>query len=196
MSAPTTSAAPSRTWTWQRIAAVIGSAAVALGTAFGVWFVGLDPLWAVATVLAVGPVVVVLATVGVHDDAPWEPPARETPRGVRITVAILEEALFACDRLARPTPLRQLRAMAIAERDDLLARSTLVRRMRALLVAELQARGLDATNRTHDHAVITLLGADALTILQPNNDTPVTTIAIERCLDAVERLGTEPQRSR
>jgi len=169
---------------------------VAIGAAFGVWFAGLDPLWAIATVLAVGPVVVVLATVGVHDDAPWDPPSRETPRGVRITVAILEESLLACDRLARPTTLRQLRAMAIAERDDLLARSTLVRRMRALLVAELHARGLDATNRAHDHAVMTLLGADALTILQPNNDTPVTTAAIERCLDAVERLGTEPQRSR
>lgn len=196
MSAPTTAVAPSRTWTWQRIAVVIGSAAVAIGAAFGVWFAGLDPLWAVATVLVVGPVVVVLATVGTDDDAPWEPPARETPRGVRITVAILEESLLACDRLARPSTLRQLRALAIVERNDRLARLALVRRMRALLVTELHAHGLDATHRTHDDAMIALLGPDAFTILQPNDDTPVTTAAIERCLDAVERLGTEPPRSR
>lgn len=180
----------------RRIAIVIASALVAIGAAFGVWFVGLDPWWAVATVLAVGPVVALLATVGADDDAPWEPLARETPRGVRITVAILEESLSACDRLARPTMLRQLRAIAIAERDDLLARSTLLRRLRALLVSELHARGLDATDRTHDHAVVALLGADAFSILQPNYDPRVTSAAIERCLDAVEQLGPEPHGSR
>jgi hypothetical protein len=180
----------------RRLAIVIGSAAAAGGAAFGVWFVGLDPLWAIATVLVVGPVAAALATVSADDEAAWQPPVRETPRGTRITVAILEESLLACDRLARPTAVRQLRALAIAERDDLLARSTLMRRLRALLVAELRARGLDAINRSHDNAVVALLGPDAFTILQPNGDHPVTTAALTRCLDAVERLGTEPSRSR
>jgi len=191
-----TSVNQSRAWSGRRITIVVGSAAVAIVAGLGVWFVGLDLLWAIATVLVVGPVAAVLATLGAADEASWQPPARETPRGIRITVAILEESLLACDRLARPTAVRQLRALAIAERDDLLARSTLMRRLRALLVAELRARGLDATDRTHDQAVVALLGPDAFTILQPNNDTPITAAAITRCLDAVEQLGPEPHGSR
>jgi hypothetical protein len=67
--------------------------------------------------------------------------------------------------------------------------------MRALLVTELLARGLNAAAQTDEDAVVALLGPDVLTILQPHDANPVTTAAITRCLDAVERLGTESPRS-
>ncbi len=162
-------------------------AVIAAASAYGVWFLGFDPFWAVATVLAVGPVAAALATVKLEEEAPWDLPAGDTPRGIRITVAILEQSLAACDRLARPLALRRMRALLIPEREDRLARTTLMRRTRALLVAELQHRGVDSED---NDAVEKLLGPDALTILQPNVRHPVTPAAIERCLDTVELLGT------
>ena len=77
--------------------------------------------------------------------------------------------------------------------DDRLARTTLVRRMRELLTAELHHRGLESANRSDD-IIVALLGPDALTILQPNDSNPVTTAAIARCLDALERLATRAGR--
>ncbi len=162
-------------------------AVAAAASAYGVWFLGFDPFWAVATVIVVGPVAAALATVKLEEEAPWELPASETPRGIRITVAILEQSLAACDRLARPPALRRLRASLIAEREDRVARTTLLRRTRALLLTELQHRGLDPEDNV---VVAKLLGPDALAILQPNDGKPVTPATIERCLDAVERLGT------
>lgn len=170
-------------------------AVAAVGAVFVVWFVGFDVFWAVAAVLAVGPVIGVIATLTFDEPAPWEPRARETPRGTRLAVAVSEQSLAACDRLARPTAVRRMRALLIPERDDRLARATIVRQMRALLIVALHDRGLAPADRSDD-AVVALLGLDALTILQPNDSNPVTTAAIARCLDAVERLGTEIQGSR
>jgi hypothetical protein len=177
------------------MARVAVGAAAAVLAAFGVWFVGFDEFWAVATVLAVSAVGALLAKFRLDDDVPWDPPGRETPRGVRLAVALIEGALAACDRLASPTAVRRARAVVITERDDRLARTTVVRRMRELLTAELHHRGLDPADRTDD-AVVALVGPDALTILQPNDSNPVTTAAIARCLDALERLATETQGSR
>jgi hypothetical protein len=178
-----------------RFWAVLGVAIVtAVVTAVGVWYMGLDSFWAIAAVLAVGPVGAFLASLGFEDDAPWDPPRRETPRGVRLVMATMERSLAACDRLARPTLVRRLQAVLFSERDDRLARLTILRRMRALLVTELQARGLDPAKATDEDAVVALLGPDALTILQPHDANPVTTAAITRCLDAVEHLGTESPR--
>lgn len=169
---------------------------IATCVAYVVWFMGLDPYWAAASVLAVGPVAAVLAGLGFEDeDAPWDPPARETPRGSRITVAIIEESLAACERLARPSALRRVRAFLTPERDDRLARTTVVRRMRALLLAELHNTKLDPLNDLHHEAIAARLGRDAITILQPTESNPVTTAAIARCLDVVEQLGGEPQKS-
>lgn len=164
---------------------------VSVLSAFAVWFAGFDTLWAIATVLAFGAVGVVLSTLKFEEQSSWDPPGRETPRGIRLTLPMMEEALAACDRLARPSPARRFLAVLINERDDRLARGTLVRQMRALLAGELRARGLDAT-RLQDEALVALLGADALAVFQPNDDNPLTTTAIENCLDAVERLTTEP----
>jgi len=169
------------------VAAVIAAVAV--------WFAGFDPFWAIATVLAVGPVGAFLASLAFEDDASWDPPRRETPRGIRLVMATMERSLAACDRLARPPVVQRLQAVLFSERDDRLARATIVRRMRALLVTELQASGLDPAKRTDETAVVALLGPDALTILQPHDANPVTTAAITRCLDAVERLGAESPRS-
>jgi hypothetical protein len=177
-----------RITTW-RIAV---GAVIAGASAYGVWFLGFDPFWAVATVLAVAPVVALLATLKLEEEAPWDPSAGETPRGIRITVAILEQSLAACDRLARLPALRRLRALFIPEREDRLARATLVRRTRALLVAELRTRNIDPEDNV---AVMKLLGPDALAILQPQDNAPVTPAAIERCLDAVEQLGTHSKGS-
>jgi hypothetical protein len=186
---PPSQATASRRLTAYRVAL---GAVIAPASAYGVWFLGFDPFWAVATVLAVGPVAAALATVKLEEEAPWDLPAGETPRGIRITVAILEQSLAACDRLARPLALRRLRALLISEREDRLARATLVRRTRALLVTELQHRGVDPED---NDAVARLLGPDALAILQPNDGNPVTPATIERCLDAVELLGTHTQGS-
>ena len=174
---------------------VAGIAIAAVGAAWVVWFLGLNPLWAVATVLAVGPVGAALTTLKFEEDATWDPPEPETARGSRIAMATIEQSLAACDRLARPTAVRQLRAIVISEREDRLARPTAVRRMRALLAAELHERGVDPANASHEHTIVTLLGPDALPVLQPNESTPVTAGAIERCLDAVERPSTKPNSS-
>ena len=101
---------------------------------------------------------------------------------------MMEESLAACDRLARPAITRPLRVLLTNEREDRLARGTLTRQMRALLLAELRAQGLAPTHQT-DEAVVALLGPDALTVLQPNDNTPITSAAIARCLDAIERVN-------
>ncbi len=164
-------------------------AVMAFGAAFIVWFVGFDALWAMAAVLAVGPVGALLATRRLEDDAPWDPPGRETPRSTRLTVTTIERSLAACDRFARPPAIRRLQALLFAERDDRLARLTVLRRVRASLVAELHDRGVDPGDGS-DEAVALLLGPDARGILQPHVDHPITAAAVERCLDAVWRLGT------
>ncbi len=182
-----------RSWTVRfAIGGVLVAAVVA---AVAVWIAGFDVYWAMATVLAVGPVGAFLASLAFEDDAPWDPPRRETPRGVRLVMATMERSLAACDRLARPTFVRRMQAVLFSERDDRLARGTIIRRMRALLVTELQIRGLDPAKATDEDAVVALLGRDVLTILQPHDANPVTTDTITRCLDAVERLGTESPRS-
>jgi hypothetical protein len=68
--------------------------------------------------------------------------------------------------------------------------------MSALLNAELQERGLDASDPSHNEAIVALFGADAIAILRPNDGTPVTMAAIESCLEALERLSTDTQGSR
>ncbi len=182
-----------RSWTVRfAIAGVLAAAVVA---AVAVWFAGFDIFWAIATVLAVGPVAALLASLAFEDDAPWDPPRRETPRGVRLVMATMERSLAACDRLARPMAVRRMQSVLFNERDDRLARLTMLRRMRTLLVTELQARGLNPAKATDEDAVVALLGPDALTILQPHDTNPVTTAAITRCLDAVERLGTDSPKS-
>lgn len=163
--------------------------------ACGVWFAGFDAYWAVTAALALGPVGAVIAILVFDEQVPWEPPARETPRGTRLTVSMLESSLAACDRLARPTVMRRVRALPTAERDDRLARLTVVRQMRALLIAELKGRGLDPDNCSEE-GVVALLGSDALPLLAPHDDDAVTTTAIGRCLDAVERLATVTPGSR
>jgi hypothetical protein len=167
-------------------------AATAIGGALLVWFFGFDPLWSVAAVLAVGPAASVIAGLAFDESTPWERAAREVPRHTRLTVANIEASLAACDRLARPPIMRSMGALVMTERDDRAARLAIIRRMRDLLVAELAARGLDATDSS---AVAALLGPDALTVLEPNEDTPVTAAAIARCLDRIERLDTATQGS-
>lgn len=162
-------------------------AAVCAGAAFAVWFAGFDASWAIATVLALGAPVAVLATLRVVEHASWDPPAREAPRGIRLVIPTIEESLAACDRLAGSSVTRRIRALLSNERDDRLARATITRRLRALLTAELRVRGITTVHEPAD-AVAQLLGPDALTVLQPNDDDPVTTAAIASCLDAVERL--------
>lgn len=174
----------------QRIAMGVAVFAAAATGVFVAWFLGLDWLWAIAMVMAIGSVGLVLATMTSEEPPTWDPPGRETPRGIRLAIPMMEESLAACDRLARPLMARHMRAVVIEERDDRLARGRMVRQMRALLVAELRTRGVDPAVGPDD-AVVTLLGSDALTILDPNDDNPVTTTAIVNCLDAVERLQTE-----
>ncbi len=177
-----------------RMRVVIG-VALAVCAAAGVWFLGLDPVWAVATVVAIASVGALLATLRFEEDVPWEPPVGEPARGVRLVAATLETSLAACDRLARPAAWRRMRAFLIAEREDRLARTTTVRRMRAILVGALHRRGLDPANRSHDVAILALLGTDAVTILQPTEDNPVTSASIARCLDTIERLDNQTQGS-
>lgn len=175
-----------------RIAAGVSVLAVA---AAAVWFMGFDLYWSVASVLAVVPVVALLATAGLEEDAPWDPPWREAPRGIRLTVAAIERSLDACTRLAGPSAVRHVRAFLHDERNDRLARTTVVRRVRALLIAELSHRGLDAAERRDDDAIVALIGADAHTILRPNDDNPVTAAAIAESLDVIERLSAQPKAS-
>lgn len=156
------------------------------GASVGVWFLGFDGFWAVATLLVITPVVAVLATLALEEEQKWEQPVRETPRGVRITLAILSDSLAACDRLARPALMRRIRALIVAERDDRLSRSMLMRRMRKLLVEELH-RGLDSAD--HD-SIDTLRDRDVTAILEPDESNPASAATIERCLDAIERNVT------
>lgn len=163
--------------------------------ATAVWFVGFDLYWSVASVLALVPVAALLATAGLEEDVPWDPPWREAPRGIRLTVAAIERSLDACDRLASPAPARQVQAFLHDERNDRLARTAVARRVRALLVAELKQRGLDAANRRDDNAILALIGANAHYILRPNDDNPVTAAAIAESLDVIERLRAQPKGS-
>jgi hypothetical protein len=179
-----------------RVAVRIAAGVVAaLGAAFVVWFVGFDTRWAVAAVLVLGPVGAVLATRTFEEDAPWDPPSRETPRGTRLAVAVLEESLAACDRLARPPVLQRLHRLLSSERDDRQARSTIARQVRVLLLGVLRDRGHDPAHLPDDD-VVALLGADALTVLQQQDGLSVTSAAIARCLDAIERLDTDTRTSR
>lgn len=175
-----------------RISAGLSLLAVAAAV---VWFVGFDLYWSVASVLAVVPVVVLLAIIGLEDDDPWDPLWRESPRGIRLTVAAIERSLDACDRLASPAPARQVHALLHDERNDRLARTVVVRRVRALVVAEFSRCGLDASNQRDDAAILALIGTNAHTIVRPNDDNPVTTAAIAECLDVIERLSAQPKGS-
>ena len=168
-----------------------GAALIAMGGGVIVWFVGFDPLWAVASVIAVGAVGAAVATLRIDENAAWDDPGRGPPPGIRRDVATIAASLAACDRLARPKSVRWMRALLVSDREDRLARSTAMRRMRALLNAELNDRGLDPGDRSGDEAIIALLGPDAIAILHPSDGKPVTAAAIVRCLDAVERLGRE-----
>ena len=168
-------------------------ALAAIGAAFVVWFVGFDVLWAVAAVLIVGPVTAAIATVVFDDTAVWEPPARETPRGIRLEVTTIEQSLAACDRLAAPRAVRRARAVVATERDDREARLMVVRRMRALLLAEVRHHGLDAASAMNDE-VAARFGPEALVILQPHDDAPVRAVDIAQCLETLERLTTDRPR--
>ncbi len=148
-----------------RIAAGVSVLAVA---AAAVWFMGFDVYWSVASVLAVVPIAALLATVGLEEDAPWDPLWRESPRGIRLTIAAIERSLDACDRLASPSAVRHLRTLLHDERDDRLARTTIERRVRALLIA-----------------------TNAHTILRPDDDHPVTAAATAESLDVIERLSAQ-----
>jgi len=148
---------------------VAASTLVAFVAGFIVWFVGFDALWAIAVVLAVGPVVALLASRKLEGDAEWDAPRREIPRTTRLTVTAIEQSLAACNRLARPLVIRRLQALLFPERDDQLAQQTVLRRIRALLAAELR---------------------EDQEILPPHDEHSISTAAIARCLDAVERLGT------
>jgi hypothetical protein len=189
--APSVMNVPLQSWAL-RIAAGLSLLAVA---AAAVWFVGFDLYWSVASVLAVVPVAALLATIGLEEDAPWDPLWRESPRGVRLTVAAIERSLDACDRLARPAAVRQVNALLHDERNDRMARTSIVRRMRALLVAELNHRGLDAASRRDDDATLALIGTNAHNILRPTDDNPVTAAAIAECVDVIERLSAQPKGS-
>lgn len=180
---------PSQSWAL-RIAAGVLVLAVA---AAAVWFLGFDVYWSVASVLAVVPVAALLATAGLEEDTPWDPLWRESPRGIRLTVAAIERSLDACNRLAGPSAVRHVRALLHDERSDRLARSTVVRRVRALLVAELSHRGLDAASRRDESAILALVGTGAHIILRPNEDHPVTATAIAESLDVIERLSRQPK---
>lgn len=150
-----------------RIAAGVSVFAVA---AAAVWLMGFDLYWSVASVLAVIPLAAVLATAGLEEDAPWDPLWRESPRGIRLTIAAIEQSLEACDRLAKnsPSAVRHARALLHDERDDRQARSAIVRRVRALLIA-----------------------TNAHTILRPDDDHPVTAADIAESLDIIERLSAQ-----
>ena len=167
------------------------AALLAVGGAVFAWYIGFDPLWAVAMVMAMGAVGAAVAKLGSEEDTAWALPEDAPPPGIRRDVAALAGSLAACDRLARPAAVRWMRALLIPEREDRVTRTTAMRRMAALLEAELRARGLDPADRSHDEAVGALLGPDAIAILRPNDGSPVTTASIERCLYAVERLSTE-----
>jgi len=174
---------------------IVAGASLLAVAAAAVWFMGFDLDWSVASVLAVVPVATLLATFRLEEDAPWPPLWRESPRGIRLTVAAIERSLDACDRLSSPVVLRQAHAFLHDERVDRRARSTVVRRVRTLLVAELNRRGLDAAKRTDDDAICALIGANAHNLLRPSDDNPVTAAAIAESLDVIERLNAQPKGS-
>lgn len=165
---------------------VTAAAALTLGTLF-VWFLGFDPLWALTGALAVGSVGAAISLVGLDDPVPWDAPSRKTPRSTRLSVALIERSLAACDRLESPVFLRHVQRLAHAEREDRQSRLVIVRRMRALIIAELRRRGLDATSSAPSHA-LSMLGSDAVTILESHDGDGVSTAVVTRCLDALERL--------
>ena len=165
------------------------AAAVAL-TMLLVWFAGFDPLWAVASGIAVGTLGPVFATPA-FEEAAWDPLPDDIPRGFRGDIVGLSDSFAACDRLAQPTALRWGRSLLIPEGDDRISRSIAERRMRRLLIADMHDRGLDPTNLSNEEVIVGLFGADAFTILQPSEHKPVTSVAIARCLDALHQLRTD-----
>lgn len=169
-------------------------AVAAFGVGFGVWSAGFDVWWSVATTLAVGTVGGAIASLTFDESAPWDPPVRTTFRGNRLTVAAIEQSLAACDRLARPSAMRWMHDLLNPERSDQLARSAIVRQLRTLIVAEMRDRGIDPPTSPDD--VLALLGPDALAVLEPSTDNPVTSAAIARCLDAIDRLANTNPGSR
>jgi hypothetical protein len=173
---------------------VIVGAAAAFGVGIAVWYAGFDALWSVATTLAVGAVGGVIATLTFEGAAPWDPQLRPTPRATQLTVATIEQSLAACDRLARPSSMRWMHVLLNPERNDQLARSAIVRQLRTLIVAEMHDRGIDSAASPDD--VRALLGPDAHAVLEANTDTPVTSAAIARCLDAMDRLANTNPGSR
>ena len=172
--------------------AVTATAVLTLGVLF-VWFLGFDPLWALASALAVGSVGAALSRVGLEDPVPWEPAPWEALRSTRLSVALIERSLAACDRLESPAFLRHVQRLAHAEREDRQSRLVVVRRMRALILAELRMRGFDGTISAKVHAT-TVLGADAAIILESHDGEEVSTGVITRCLDALERLTPASKR--
>lgn len=168
---------------------IVGIAATSAFAAFCVWFAGYNYVWSVATVMIFGSVGVVLAILRFEEQPSWELPGRETPRGVGLTLPMMEASLAACDRLARPTFTRPIQAVLSNERDERLARGTIVRQVRAILVAELRAHGISPAKQT-DETVVALLGVDALRVLQSDDKHPVTSAVISNCLDAIERLAS------
>lgn len=167
---------------------VAAGAVLACAVAFIVWFIGFDVLWSIAAAVAVLAVSAAIATSSPDEYTVWLPPPRRTPRGTRLAVSTLEQSLAACDRLARPSAVRQLRALLFPEREDRASRLHVLRQLRALLVTELHDRGIDPTTSLDE--AVQLLGPDASAVLQPHNDTPITASTVARCLDAVERNAT------
>jgi hypothetical protein len=174
----------------------IAVGATGLVGAVVVWLMGYDPLWAVATVLGVGAVAVAFTNLGFDEDIEWDPPRHETPPGFRrdfvaIAASLNPSALARFDRLFNiGNALASLTGRDAATRHRP-ARLTAEGRMRGLLIAELHDRGLDPASPSTDDAVLALLGSAAIAILRPDHSRPITTAAIESCLDAVERLATE-----
>ncbi len=171
-----------------RIGIVLVGDVTAVGAVGIVWFFGFDLFWATTAVLAIGAVALVIARFALDDPARWDPPARETPRATRLAVVTIEQALEASDRLARPKAWRSVPALLTPERDDRQARANIVRDMRALLIAELTVCGIDPSDRSDDAR--TLMGPDALAILESHDGNTVTSVTLDRCLDTIERLAT------
>jgi hypothetical protein len=144
-------------------ARAVAGVLAASGVGVIVWYAGFDLRWAITATLVAGAVGGAIATFTSDDAGPWDPYVGTIPRGSRLTAAAIQQSLAACDRLARPRVLRWTRAVLSSERDDRLARTAVMRQMRALL------------------------GPDAIALLQPRPDHPVTSSDIARCLDALER---------
>jgi hypothetical protein len=173
---------------WPPRALIAGAGAATLcAVAFVVWMLGFDAWWAVAAAIVLCAVCAAVAAMGAPPYSAWAAAPARPPRGTRLAASRIEQALAACDRLSQTSPIRWLRALLVPERDDRQARLQLLRQVRALLVAELRDRGIDATSSPD--AVRQLLGADALAVLTPHDDTPISTATIDRCLDAIARIA-------